>query len=166
MSSHQPAEECTFSYALQLRRMRYTAPRLVIHSIPVGVLDHVDVVGDPEMACYEWVVLRDHQVATHSDAGYGSPEAALRDGLIKYLGLPENSREPAAACEPLNFGPPGLTRPVSKQQPTLPQAVELVDPEERRRVWAETAAGNLELAPLPRDRQWTAPSRRSQGGAS
>ena len=114
MLSHALAQECTYSYARQLHAMRYTAPRLVIHSIPVGMLDHVDVVGDPEMASYEWVFLRDHQVSTFSDVGYGSPEAALRDGLIAYLGLPEAS-EPAEAI-------PGL------------EVTEVTDPAERQRL--------------------------------
>lgn len=67
-------------------RFRYTAASgSVLHSIPLGMQDRVDVVGDPENVCYEWVIFRAGQEAEHSDAAYGSPEAALRDGLSAWL---------------------------------------------------------------------------------
>ncbi len=68
---------------------RYTANRQMIHSIPAGMDDHVEVVGDPENGAYEWVIRTADGVREHSDVAYGSPGLALRDGLIAYFGLPD-----------------------------------------------------------------------------
>lgn len=51
--------------------------------------DHVDVVRDPENAAYEWVIRAPDGVREYSDVAYGSPEVALRDGLMAYRGMPE-----------------------------------------------------------------------------
>lgn len=76
-------------YGRDLRALRYTDPRVVLLSVPVGIMDdRIDVVGDPDNAAYEWVIVRQGRVFDHSDAGYGSPEVALRDGLLSYLGPP------------------------------------------------------------------------------
>ncbi|MFA6309949.1 MAG: hypothetical protein WCV99_00650 [Sterolibacterium sp.] len=63
---------------------RYTTNRQTVHVIPAGMDDRVEVVGDPESGCYEWVIYTPAGVREHSDAAYGSPEMALRDGLISY----------------------------------------------------------------------------------
>lgn len=70
-------------------RFRYTENRKTLHSIPVGMTDLVEVVGDPDNAAYEWLVRTPDGVREHSDVAYGSPEVALRDGLIAYCGMPE-----------------------------------------------------------------------------
>jgi hypothetical protein len=62
----------------------YTTNRQILHVIPVGIRDRVEVVGDPENCSYEWIIYTPEGVREHSDMGYGSPEIALRDGLITY----------------------------------------------------------------------------------
>jgi len=49
--------------------------------------DSLEVVGDPDMASYEWVVRRGDEIK-HSDVGYGHSSIALRDALVEYYGLP------------------------------------------------------------------------------
>lgn len=43
--------------------------------------DEVIVIGDPNNASYEWAIIIDDRVTSHSDAGYGQASIALRDGL-------------------------------------------------------------------------------------
>lgn len=40
------------------------------------------IVGDPDNGGYEWAILREGKVESHSNDGYGISEVALRDGLI------------------------------------------------------------------------------------
>lgn len=66
----------------------YTGPaniRLLYRMPGDGVSDLIDVIGDPDNGAYEWV-LRDSagKIVKHSDCGYGSTVAAMRDGLIAY----------------------------------------------------------------------------------
>lgn len=63
---------------------RYTTNCQTVHVIPAGMDDRVEVVGDPENGCYEWVIYTPAGVREHPDAAYGSPEIALRDGLLAY----------------------------------------------------------------------------------
>lgn len=52
-------------------------------------LDGGDVLvirGEPDMASYEWVLIKGGEVARNSDDGYGWALAALRDGLAWYTG--------------------------------------------------------------------------------
>lgn len=79
-----------------LRRLfKWTDPTVVLHVVPIGVDSQVLVIGEPENGAYEWAVssCTDGRITQRSDDGYGSPEVALRDGLIAVLGLPS----PAAA---------------------------------------------------------------------
>lgn len=68
---------------------KYTRNETTVNSIHCGMVDAVEVVGDPDNAAYEWVIMRNGSPAEHSDCAYGSPEVALRDGLIAYLGEPQ-----------------------------------------------------------------------------
>lgn len=66
---------------------RYTENVLELHRIFCGIDDAVVVVGDPDQAAYEWVIERiGAGVLEHSNDAFGSPEAALRAGLNRYLG--------------------------------------------------------------------------------
>lgn len=67
---------------------KHTAHVTTVHSMHVGMADLIEIVGDPDNASYEWVISCNGVVEQHSDDGYGSPEAALRDALIDRLGLP------------------------------------------------------------------------------
>lgn len=68
---------------------KYTDNVKTVHSIACGPVTFVEVVGDPDYATYEWVIRSEKSgVVRHSDDGYGFAEAALRDGLIAHLGLP------------------------------------------------------------------------------
>lgn len=70
---------------------RYTSYEAVVLEVSTGgsFTGAVLVVGDPDNAAYEWVHIEAEGVVAHSDAGYGMPAVALRDGLIAALGLPE-----------------------------------------------------------------------------
>lgn len=49
----------------------------------------LEVFGDGANGSYEWVLLELERPSKHSDAGYGDPSIALRDGLIEYHGQPD-----------------------------------------------------------------------------
>jgi hypothetical protein len=71
--------------AVEKLRFKYTG---ACHAVKT-VDGRVGVVGDPENAAYEWFEVSGDRVLNHSDCAYGSPEIALRDGLIAALGLPD-----------------------------------------------------------------------------
>jgi hypothetical protein len=74
----------------------FTINKEVLYSLKVGMSeDCVEVVGDPDNGCYEWIIRTLEGVLEHSDCGYGMPSVALRDGLIAYYGLPEDPIEVA-----------------------------------------------------------------------
>lgn len=52
----------------------------------------LEVFGDPDSACYEWLLRAGDTVLKHSDCGYGIPGIALRDGLLAYYGQPTSAR--------------------------------------------------------------------------
>lgn len=63
-----------------------------LYGIPTGWSGWVCVIGHPEWGAYEWVAREDAEFHgdtkakyQNSDCGYGSPEAAMRDGLVKML---------------------------------------------------------------------------------
>jgi len=76
--------------AIEQLRFTYTGACHAVNAVGVFIDDRVGVVGDPDNAAYEWVVVSADRVIQHSDCAYGSPEIALRDGLIAHLGLPAN----------------------------------------------------------------------------
>lgn len=65
----------------------------VLHKLQVGLEHDLYLVGDPDIGSYEWVLHRGDELE-YSDAGYGSPEVALRDALIAYLGAPDPATLP------------------------------------------------------------------------
>lgn len=71
-------------------RFRYTSNVSTLYDIRCDAQNAVLVLGDPDSAAYEWVIMRDNDVTTHSDVAYGSAEIALRDGLIELLGPPQS----------------------------------------------------------------------------
>jgi hypothetical protein len=46
------------------------------------------ILGIDGAASYEWLIMKDGIKQCGSDMGFGSPEFALRDGLIAWCGLP------------------------------------------------------------------------------
>ena len=48
----------------------------------------IEVYGDGSMGWYEWRLVRDGREPVETEAGYGSPEVALRDALCFVYGLP------------------------------------------------------------------------------
>lgn len=71
--------------ALQYR-CKYTTVKEIVQQLKLEGDDCAYVVGDPDNASYEYVIMRGPDVAEHSDDGYGIPNAALRDALITYYG--------------------------------------------------------------------------------
>ena len=52
-------------------------------------LDGGDVLvirGEPDMASYEWVLIKDGDAVANSNGGYGWAAVAMRDGLAFYTG--------------------------------------------------------------------------------
>lgn len=69
--------------ALWLRRVgKYTRIVAVFNAVALWDGAIVGAVGDGGNASYEWFVWREGQLLT-SDAGYGSPDVALRDVLVR-----------------------------------------------------------------------------------
>lgn len=58
--------------------------RPVIHEICVARDVFVEVVGDGDNGCYDWVIRKEGKITQHSDDGYGEASLALRDGLLVY----------------------------------------------------------------------------------
>jgi hypothetical protein len=80
-------------YAFLACRMKYSAPLKVLQEISVDMYVTLLVVGDPDNACYEWVIVSNDDApkprpTQYSNLGYGMSCDALRDGLIAYHGLP------------------------------------------------------------------------------
>lgn len=85
------AKSTSVSIAPRQVRFEFTLNCGTYYSIDVGFNDTVEVIGDRSNASYEWWILRKGLVIHHSDCGYGTPESALRDGLIAFLGLPSEA---------------------------------------------------------------------------
>jgi hypothetical protein len=72
--------------------LAYTGPREYVRLLYrkcVGMDDWVEVIGDPDNGCYEWVIRNAAgKIVEHSDSGYGSTETALRDGIAAYYHEP------------------------------------------------------------------------------
>jgi hypothetical protein len=85
---HEPSKEAPKKEAMRMPRFEYTGNAKVLHKFQVDMTVYLHVVGDTDNACYEWVLVRNGEVAEHSDCGYGDSTIALRDGLIAYHGLP------------------------------------------------------------------------------
>lgn len=65
---------------------RYSTIKEIVRRLELEGDDCAYVVGDPENAAYEYVLTSGSEVTEHSNAGYGIPNAALRDALISYYG--------------------------------------------------------------------------------
>lgn len=70
-------------------RLKYGRAVAIVHALEVDHVNRVLVVGDPDNGCYEWALEKNSAIQLHSDVAYGSPEVALRDGLIAFYGLPD-----------------------------------------------------------------------------
>jgi hypothetical protein len=62
-----------------------TGPRedvRLLYRMCVWATDWIEVVGDPDNGCYEWIHRDENgKILKHSDSGYGMTTVALRDGL-------------------------------------------------------------------------------------
>lgn len=76
--------------ASALQHLHYRAPTHIIYDLPLDDGDRLLVVGDPDNGGYEWCFLfgsGEPQIQS-SNCAYGCSTVALRDGLVKYHGLP------------------------------------------------------------------------------
>ena len=67
-------------------RFKYTNNALEVRRLDLEGGDVLVIVGEPDMASYEWVIIKGGEVAKHSDDGYGWELSALRDGIAWYTG--------------------------------------------------------------------------------
>lgn len=67
----------------------HTRIEAVVMSLPLERGYSAHVIGDPDMAAYEFVIFHGPLIAKHSDAGYGNSLCAMRDALIAHCGMPE-----------------------------------------------------------------------------
>jgi hypothetical protein len=89
----------------------------IVHDIPVDLTAHVKVVGQPDSGAYEWVIENADSTLTYSNSGYGSPECALRDGLIVFLGALCHSDDVLTAkIEQIMKNARTVSRPLSRQR--------------------------------------------------
>lgn len=65
-------------------RMRHGVAVAIVHAVETEADTRVVVFGDPQNASYDWGIERKGKIEQHSDCAYGTPYAALRDGLIAY----------------------------------------------------------------------------------
>ncbi len=75
-----------------LKAQRYAHGHPALYDVPVdaGPDSRLVVYGDGSMGWYAWQLRRGGQVVQDDpDAGYGSPEVALRDALIEVYGMPQ-----------------------------------------------------------------------------
>lgn len=79
-------------------RLKYTTPELVFERIEIDDTCAVLVIGGDGEGAYEWVIVKDAGVEKHSNAGYGLPFAALRDGLIEYWPPLEAAKDLQIEC--------------------------------------------------------------------
>lgn len=75
----------------RIPRFKYTATPVLLTTVHVDLHIDLHIVGDPHDGGYEWVIVNRGNVEQHSDCGYGMQSIALRDGLIAFHGLPEDS---------------------------------------------------------------------------
>lgn len=76
-----------FRYVLPLK---YGDPRELVILYEIDAWDRlVTVIGDARNGCYEWC-METNEGLRYSDCGYGSPEAALLQGLVMANGGLEN----------------------------------------------------------------------------
>lgn len=69
-------------------RLRYSslsATRPVLDRVSLDRGESLEVIGDGDNGCYEWLIRKDGLVVEHSDCGYGRSILALRDGLLVYF---------------------------------------------------------------------------------
>lgn len=71
-------------------RFSYTGPReevRLLYRMCVWATDWLEVVGDPDNGCYEWIHRDENgKILKFSNKGYGSCSVAMRDGLTAALG--------------------------------------------------------------------------------
>ncbi len=67
-------------------RFKYTYNAAEVRRLDLEDGDVLVIVGEPDMAFYEWVLIKGGEVAMHSDDGYCWELSALRDGLAWYTG--------------------------------------------------------------------------------
>ena len=67
-------------------RFKYTNNVEEVRRLDLEDGDVLVIVGEPDMASYEWVLIKGGEVAKHSDDGYGWELSALRDGIAWYTG--------------------------------------------------------------------------------
>lgn len=79
--------------------MEYTDGKdlTILFDISVDLNASVKVVGQPDWGAYEWVIENADSTLTYSNSGYGSPDYALRDGLIIFHGTLFNCDDVLAA---------------------------------------------------------------------
>lgn len=65
-------------------RFKYTNNVSEVRRLDLEGGDVLVILGEPDMASYEWVLIKGGEVAKHSDDGYGWELSALRDGLAFY----------------------------------------------------------------------------------
>lgn len=75
--------------AARFMPFHHTRIEAVVMSLPLEHECSAHVIGDPENAAYEFVILAGDQIVECSNDGYGSPLVALRDALIAHCGMPE-----------------------------------------------------------------------------
>lgn len=67
-------------------RFKYTNNVEEVRRLDLEGGDVLVILGEPDMGCYEWVLIKGGEVVKHSDDGYGWELSALRDGIAWYTG--------------------------------------------------------------------------------
>ena len=67
-------------------RFKYTNNALEVRRLDLEGGDVLVIVGEPDMASYEWVLIKEGDAVANSNGGYGWAAVAMRDGLAFYTG--------------------------------------------------------------------------------
>lgn len=65
---------------------KYTRNVAEVMRLDLEGADVLVIRGEPDMAAYEWVLIKGGDAVANSNEGYGWSLAALRDGLAFYTG--------------------------------------------------------------------------------
>jgi len=68
--------------------LKYTNDVKTYYSFEVDFDTFVEVIGDGDNGCYEWIIRDGDEIVEYSNIGWGDMTTPLRDALCVYHGTP------------------------------------------------------------------------------
>lgn len=88
--NYSPTEASTAAKRL---RLDYTRIEHECYRVEFDSKHQLVVIGDLDNACYEWAIEASGTIIANSNCGYGETSIALRDGLIAFHGLGDQTEQ-------------------------------------------------------------------------